>query len=177
MTAPSSPRSLLRRSSPSQDPHTEEGHHLCFKDHHVGRLTLPRTTISFCVYNTILHHMTGKQWKLADVSSGGIVVVWWLLLCVQLLALLSGSDSSGVAWASLCAVWVPAGIGCTCLVALLCDVWLVSLGNICAPQIVFVAWQLYMMYKFTSGSASLSRLENPKGLLWEIYIDWLIDWE
>ena len=56
-------------------------------------------------------------------------------------------------------VWLP------CCVMSDLSLSLVSLGNICAPQIVFVARQLYMMYKFTSGSASLSRLENPKGLL------------
>ena len=80
---------------------------------------------------------------------GGILVVWLLPPCVQLLALLLGSDSCGVVWVSWCAVWVPACIGCMCLVAWLCDTWLVSLlplslGGSCAPSIVFVTWHLTM---------------------------------
>ena len=73
------------------------------------------TTPSYTIWRR-----SSNNWQLFHL--GGFVVVWWQLLCVQLLALLSGSVSSGVAWASLCVVWVPTCIGCTCLVALLCDV-------------------------------------------------------
>ena len=75
--------------------------------------------------------MTWKQLQLSIVATwGGFVVVWSHLPRVQLLALLSGSDSSGVARVSGCAVWVPPCIGCMCLVAWLCDVWLVSLPRL-----------------------------------------------
>ena len=180
VTAPSSTRSLLgTRSSLSQEPHTEEGHHLCLKDHHVGRKILLCTTISFCVNNTVSHHMASKQYNWQLFHLGGIVIV-----CVQLLALVLGIDYSGVAWASLCAVWVPACIGCTSLVALLCDVWLVFLPCLsgeylcttncfCCLTVISVTWCTNLPV------ALLAFLDwkIPRGCFEkDTLVNWLIDW-
>ena len=73
---------------------------------------------------------------------GGILVVWLLPPCVQLLALLLGSDSCGVAWVSWFAVWVPACIGCMCLVP---DCVMLGLSLSCLSLGVLVHLQLFSL--------------------------------
>ena len=137
-------------------------------------LFLPRRTLKLPLIHVFVllllekYNLThSKNWL------GSILVVWLLSPRVQLLVpplgllgcpgVLSGSQPALAA-----CVWLPdcviPGLSLSCL----------SLGGSCAPSIVFVTWHL-TMYKFISGAASLSRLENPMGLFWEIYIDWLID--
>ena len=130
LTAPSATRIFYWRTRPRlpQPPFRGESNSSSRSPPTIVRNMLLCFIIFSGVESTILHHTTSKQLQLSIASPWG---AFWLSGCFRpvcnCLSLLLGIDSSGVAWVSWCAVWVPACIGCMCLVARLCDAWLVSL--------------------------------------------------